>query len=142
MTSVEERFWAQVQKSDGCWVWSGRSFKQGYGRFRVYGTGPKRKGGGTRKDVQTHRFVWEITRGVIPDGLLVCHHCDNPPCVRPDHLFIGTSHDNVLDAYQKGRMSPPHGLGAASKGYWADVTRSARHRDSLRQAARHRVFAQ
>lgn len=57
--------------------------------------------------VQAHRFVYELTFGEIPDGLNVCHRCDNPPCVRPDHLFAGTQRDNMIDKWKKGRGYSP-----------------------------------
>jgi hypothetical protein len=56
--------------------------------------------------VATHRLAWEMVNGPIPEGMFICHHCDNPPCVRPDHLFCGSPSDNVRDAIQKGRIWP------------------------------------
>jgi len=81
-------FWSRVKKGDGCWEWSGPRFKR-YGRFL--------------RNVPAHRYSWEITNGPIPDGMYVCHRCDNPPCVRPDHLFVGASSDNAMDRERKGR---------------------------------------
>ncbi len=91
---VEDRFWAQVQKSDGCWLWTGGIFPTGYGWFNVSG-----------KMLRAHRFSWELHFGPIPDGKIVCHHCDNPACVRPDHLFLGTAQDNKDDCVAKGRQA-------------------------------------
>lgn len=92
-----ERFWLHVQKSDGCWLWTGERTAHGYGRVWV-----------SRKDrPQAHRFSYELHYGPIPDGLHVCHHCDTPLCIRPDHLFLGTDADNMQDAAAKGRV--PHG---------------------------------
>lgn len=90
------RFWEKVQKSEGCWEWTGALLKArgGYGTFNV----------GDHKTKYAHRFSWEIHYGEIPPGKLVCHHCDNPKCVRPDHLFIGSYWDNAQDAALKGRM--------------------------------------
>lgn len=81
-----------VRKTDGCWEWTGRRDRQGYGRLRMNG-----------KECLAHRVAWELTRGPIPEGMKVCHSCDNPPCIRPDHLWLGTQRDNVLDMEHKGR---------------------------------------
>jgi hypothetical protein len=93
--SVEERFWSKVDRGDAseCWEWRA-SLKRpgGYGQFWS-----------GEKLVLTHRFAWSIVYGDIPVGLHVLHRCDNPPCVNPDHLFLGTHSDNVRDMYRKGR---------------------------------------
>jgi hypothetical protein len=89
-------FWSHVQLPDGCWVWGAATFDTGYGMFSA-----------GEKTVRTHRYVWEAIYGPIPDGLDVCHHCDNPPCVRPDHLFLGTDQTNTDDKVAKRR----HGFG-------------------------------
>lgn len=89
-----EKFWARVDKSGECWVWIGSRLPRGYGRFY-----PKWKVG-----LYAHRVSWEMANGRdIPVGFDVCHTCDNPPCVRPDHLFIGTKSDNAQDSVLKGR---------------------------------------
>lgn len=89
----ESRFWSHVKKSEGCWIWTAGTNRGGYGKFSVH-----------HEDGTTaHRFSWELHNGSIPDGLMVLHSCDNPPCVRPDHLFIGTHMDNCEDAVKKGR---------------------------------------
>lgn len=92
--SAAERFWRKVKKSDGCWEWTGTKNSRGYGMFTP--TPGKR--------VLAHRFSWEMENGRIPDGLFGCHRCDNPGCVRPDHLFVGTNSDNIRDAVAKGRI--------------------------------------
>jgi hypothetical protein len=94
------RFWRFVRKGDGCWEWTGGRTAAGWhGRFAVKATRPA-------VIVMAHRFSWELHYGPIPDGMEVCHHCDNPPCGRPDHLFLGTHADNMRDAGNKGRTGP------------------------------------
>lgn len=92
------RFWAKVHKSDGCWEWTGKR-ASGYGRFV---TPPG------RRMWSAHRYSWTLANGPIPDGLFVLHHCDNKPCVRPEHLFLGTNADNMRDAWRKGRLFRQH----------------------------------
>lgn len=86
-------FWRQVDKSGDCWIWSGLCMKAGYGEIWRHST-----------MLYTHRLSYEFHKGCIPDGLLVLHECDNPPCVNPDHLFLGTYLDNVRDMINKGRQ--------------------------------------
>jgi len=86
------RFWSKVNKTNGCWLWLAGKHSYGYGLF--YSDG---------KCVRAHRFAWESVYGPIPDGLFVLHECDNPPCVNPAHLFLGTKRDNRLDCIIKGR---------------------------------------
>lgn len=89
-----DRFWAKVVKGDGCWEWQGARDRKGYGVCAI----------GNRRTATAHRWLYEQTHGELPDHIYVCHHCDNPRCVRPDHLFIGTAKDNAHDAIQKGRF--------------------------------------
>lgn len=89
------RFWDKVAvgRPEECWPWKAAFLRSGYGRF-VLTVGAT---------VRAHRFAWELTNGPIPDGLVVMHACDNPPCVNPGHLRIGTQADNMGDRAQKGR---------------------------------------
>jgi hypothetical protein len=91
-----EMFLEQVTRSvDGCWIWNGSRERAGYGWIFV-----------REKKMAAHRLAYELFVGAIPVGLFVCHRCDNPPCVRPDHLFVGTREDNFRDMRQKGRARP------------------------------------
>jgi hypothetical protein len=99
-----KRFWSRVDKngplimSSRCWVWTRGRDVDGYGTIWRAGTNAK-----------AHRVSFEINGGSIPDGLFVCHKCDNPSCVNPDHLFLGTALENKRDCVRKGRLSPPIG---------------------------------
>lgn len=90
----EERFWRHVLKTDTCWIWTAGRLTRGYGSIRIGG-----------RSETTHRLSWELHFGPIPAGLSVLHNCDNPPCVRPEHLFLGTDADNVRDMFSKGRQA-------------------------------------
>lgn len=89
---LAERFWTLVEKTDGCWLWRG-TFNHKYGQIQVRG-----------KFCRAHRVAYELTHGVaLKTTQILCHHCDNPACVRPDHMFVGTHADNVADMVRKGR---------------------------------------
>lgn len=95
--SVADRLWEKVDKSttpNGCWPWYGHKDKLGYGRMGV----------GRYRVLLTHRIAFEVSIGPIPEGLCVCHACDNPSCCNPSHLWIGTRQDNNADKMAKGRM--------------------------------------
>lgn len=95
-TPPEERFWDKVVKTESCWLWDASVDRKGYGKINHNG-----------KPKSAHRLSYEIAYGPIPEGMFVCHKCDNPPCVRPDHLFIGTNKDNMADMKSKGRGRKP-----------------------------------
>lgn len=89
------RFWRRVDKSGNCWLWTGSRTQAGYGRFQTGG-----KGGPYHL---AHRFSCELVHGPIPEGAVVMHTCDNPSCVNPAHLALGTHKDNTADMIAKGR---------------------------------------
>ena len=88
----------------GCWIWIGASNPSGYGQLKV---GHQLK--------RAHRVSWEFFRGAIPDGMMVCHRCDVPSCVNPDHLFLGTARDNFRDCVEKGRYHGGMGVHIAKR---------------------------
>jgi hypothetical protein len=107
------RFWRYVKRAqgDGCWLWMAHRQSEankrrrgaGYGNFMIKSC---------TKRVAAHRYSYELHFGPIPPGMCVCHRCDNPPCVRPDHLFLGTRKDNTQDMIRKGRAHSMRKLSA------------------------------
>jgi len=96
-----ERFWIKVKRTDAseCWLWTAYRNVFGYGVFS----------GVRGKLVLAHRFAWTTAHGDIPDGAAILHHCDNPPCVNPSHLFLGDQPANVRDMIEKGRSRRSRG---------------------------------
>jgi HNH endonuclease len=92
--SLADRFWEKVKKTDGCWEWTARRLPKGYGTISCVDH---------RTSLCAHRVSWELHNGPIPDGMWVLHHCDNPQCANPDHLFLGTHTQNMRDMLAKGR---------------------------------------
>lgn len=110
--TLEERFWAKVDTSGDCWVWTANCLKDKDGNRRYGLIGAGRRGEGM---LYAHRVSWTLHKGAIPKNMKVLHKCDNPQCVNPDHLFIGTQLDNVRDMHEKGRAGktgPKPGSGA------------------------------
>ena len=91
----EEKFWARVERSDGCWLWQGGCNRSGHGRMYWRGT-----------VCLAHRIAWEITFGPIPSGLVIRHACDVRQCVNPSHLVLGTQAENNADTRARGRFHP------------------------------------
>ena len=100
--TVEERFFPRLaERPNGCIEWTGALHRDGYG---IVSTGPDFS---EKRHWLAHRLAWTLANGRIPDGLCVCHACDNPPCCNPAHLFLGTMADNVADRDRKGRTHHP-----------------------------------
>ncbi len=114
----EERFWAKVDRrgSDDCWEWQGYCHPLGYGHFC------KRIEKNVNKKVLAHRFSYELHNGQISKGKLVCHKCDNPPCVNPKHLHEGTQSINIRDSVRRGRFNRNRSRG--SECYGSKLTNS------------------
>lgn len=93
--TLMDRFWSKVDKTsnkNGCWVWTRAKARRGYGEFGI-----------GREHFLAHRFILTLKESRCIDGLLACHRCDNPSCVNPDHLWVGTTQENTLDMLKKGR---------------------------------------
>jgi hypothetical protein len=113
-----------TKDENGCWVWSANKDRDGYGVLTHH----------RKKQLRAHRASYEFYKGAIPDGAFVCHSCDNPSCINPDHLFIGSPKDNTQDMIRKGRkgtlLGSVHGMAKLTE---EDVTgiRAAREKGEL-----------
>lgn len=123
----EMRFWSKVNKTDGCWLWTGTIGKHGYGTFTDEKGWPCR----------AHRYSWMLRYGDIPADTLICHTCDVRPCVRWDHLFHGTCRDNLQDAASKKRMAwgERHGMSLLSQEQVAEIRQLRANGKLLREIA-------
>lgn len=109
-SDVQERFWSKVDKSagpDGCWIWRGAIKPNGYGKVSIGAAKASRW-------YYTHRIAYAMHNVTDPADLFVCHHCDNPVCCNPSHLFLGTDQDNKTDMVRKGRQGAARGVESAN----------------------------
>lgn len=100
----ENLFWKKVNKTESCWLWTASKDRDGYGHFA--------------RNKRAHRISYILIKGKIPKGLWVLHKCDNPPCVNPDHLYLGTIKENTKDKNERGRYNPSYG----EKSHFAKLT--------------------
>lgn len=102
---LDVRFFRKINKTEACWLWTGRANPNGYGAIQ--------EGGKGSRSISAHRLSYQIHKGEIPEGLVVMHSCDNPACVNPDHLSVGTYKENTADMIAKGRKRTvaPKGTG-------------------------------
>ncbi len=130
---VTDRFWAQIDRSGDCWIWTGYRTSKGYGRFKVGG-----------RHYRAHRVAWVLAYGPIPDEVDVLHHCDTPPCVRDTHLFLGDEAANAHDRDSKGRLRIPCLYGEANPNARLTVAQvaemRARHQNGATAASIARAF--
>lgn len=128
--SLRAVFFSRIRKTaTGCWEWTGSYGQFGYGRMNVGST-----------TFSAHRLAWELLHGPIPTGLSVCHRCDNRGCIRPAHLFLGTTADNLRDMVQKGRSNLGERNGRAK--LLAAEIREIRTRYAAGHCPQHRLAAE
>jgi len=127
-----DMFWDQVRGSGDCWVWTGHRTPNGYGQVTGY----------SFTETYAHRLSWTMANGPIPGGMWVLHHCDNPPCINPDHLYIGTAADNAQDRERRGRGNHPTGPRGpgfirlhCAKGHEATPENTVRFADGFKRCA-------
>lgn len=124
---IVARFWSKVNRTSGCWLWTA-STNRGYGQFTL-------RINGRQSLIKSHRFSYQISHGIIPDGHGVLHTCDEPLCVRPSHLFAGTQAENLIDARQKGRLVCGRHLVKVSDAGLLDILTNYRPRKNGNQLA-------
>ena len=128
------RIWQWIDTSSACWMWTGalQNVDSGYGVVRF-----------NDKKHYAHRLIWSLFNGPVPDGAFICHHCDEPRCVRPSHLYAGTQKENVADMFRRGRARPARGEAiGCSKLTEADVLEMRRlySEGGISQRAAGRIF--
>jgi hypothetical protein len=96
MKTIAEKLQNYTVNNNGCWIWNGGKTDRKYGITTI-----------NKERIRVHRLMWSVINGKIPIGMCICHKCDNPSCINPDHLFLGTNQDNVNDREKKGRNKPP-----------------------------------
>ena len=124
--SIKERFWSKVDKGSKCWVWTAGT-NRGYGEFWIEDRMHK-----------AHRISYEMEYRSVPPSMCVLHTCDNPPCVNPKHLFVGSQKDNIADAHSKGRLKNGTSLGSM---HWCSKLTEKQVSIILKDTRTHRKIA-